>query len=238
MSTPLPLSPEDLSHASKLFGQSLFSAIQLAKEQEARRALTHHYPGTEGDVLKIPIPEHLMTPLKTAADAASGMFARAMQQHTQPMRIFTNAQQGFGDAKRNFFHQEKARIDEELRAAQQEYIDTLSTIKQGEEATPCVDAFCSGIASAVLFDKEAQAVFEGPDISDGSIKRFGKNIAGKLLSPLRPVGDAAVSSLMDTAAGAAYLTYLAKQQAEHKQDAYMYEQQPTRVELEPYRHRA
>jgi hypothetical protein len=67
-STPIPLSPEEQYEASQLLGKSLFSALQLVKEQQRRK--NRQMSGTDaigGDdkVLKIPIPSNLM-PAKTA----------------------------------------------------------------------------------------------------------------------------------------------------------------------------
>lgn len=62
--TPIPLSPEELAEASKLFGGSLFSALQLARENERRNAGLSATPDGD-DTLKIPIPSSLL-PAKAA----------------------------------------------------------------------------------------------------------------------------------------------------------------------------
>jgi len=69
--TPIPLSPDEQYEASQLFGKSLFSALQLVREQQRRKnMLMSGAEGQGGDdkVLRIPIPEHMMPSSKTAQD--------------------------------------------------------------------------------------------------------------------------------------------------------------------------
>jgi hypothetical protein len=69
-STPIPLSPEEQYEASQLLGKSLFSALQLVKEQQRRKNIELSGAdsfGGDDKVLKIPIPSNLM-PAKTAND--------------------------------------------------------------------------------------------------------------------------------------------------------------------------
>lgn len=62
--TPIPLSPEELAEASKLFGGSLFSALQLARENERANNGLSEIEGGD-DTLKIPIPASML-PMKAA----------------------------------------------------------------------------------------------------------------------------------------------------------------------------
>jgi hypothetical protein len=67
-STPIPLSPEEQYEASQLLGKSLFSALQLVKEQQRKKNMQMSGDasfGGDDKVLKIPIPSNLM-PAKTA----------------------------------------------------------------------------------------------------------------------------------------------------------------------------
>jgi hypothetical protein len=243
--TQLPLSPDEQYEASELFGKSLFSAIQLAKEQELRKKLEEKktYGGGDEDVLKIPIPMHLLPnheKMGEASDAYSdpGILARALKSQNYPMRMLVGGQTGFRDAKKDYFMQEKARIQQELMLAQKEYIDTLSKIKTGAEhiETPCVDAFCNGLAYAALFDNEKVALsFDNDvDIEDDSMKRVIQDAATTIKKPFSPVIDTAASGLLGTGAGAAYLTYLLRKKMREKPDSYLDEHMPTRVELQPY----
>jgi hypothetical protein len=367
-STPIPLSPEESEQASQLFGRSLFSAIQLAKEKEAlrNRMLSSALSGDK-DVLRIPIPASLMPSQKQAslstppykaapspdepvpeegdvahikrnigkylgsyggaatgaslgalgalrrnstsrlgalkggvkgglaggitgtllghlldtqtkekyapidADrqkremlagmlqsgelekilsedrfnkyaaeedldpyAHSSIIGRALQSHSNPVKLMASGQQGFADAKREHYMQEKALLQQELMKAQKEYIDLLSRIKTGEEkSTPNVDAFCNGIAHATLFglDKNAK---EDVNIEEGSAKRLLGEMLGVAKKPFQPAVDTAASGLLGTGAGMAYLTYLARKRMREQPESYLQEGLPTRVELEPY----
>lgn len=240
-STPIPLSPEESYEASQLLGRSLFSALQLAHEQEARRnqAAQKMYNVEDDKVLKIPIPSHMMPSQKLAEDYGMseepGLFAKAFGNlNKHPVRMFVGGQSGFRDAKKDYYMQQKEQIQKELMEAQKEYIDTLSRIKTGEaeEHTPCVDAFCNGIAHTATFGKTA--TFKDVDIEDGSIKRMLSDVAGHAASPFRPVAEGAANTLLRTGAGTAYLTYLLRKKMREEPDKYMDEHLPTRVELQPY----
>lgn len=361
MSTPIPLSPEESYQASQMLGRSLFSALQLAREHEARNRKMNPY-GDEDNVLKIPFPAHLMpqkaasfgdapyqtTPAEyepvpqegdvshikrnlgkylgsyagTAAGAGlgasmalrknsrgfggaaagagkggilgalvgtglgaladqgtkesyknkvldsgqvkrkliqqmyesgelenilnspgskmaedidpdAGAFARAFSMQHHPARLLLGGQSGFRDAKKDYYMRQKQNIDKELMGAQQEYIDLLSRIKTGsEDETPCVDAFCNGIAHMTMFGKTAS--HDDVDISDGSVKRLASDMLGGLKKPFQPVTDMAAGGLLNTATGAAYLTYLMRKNMREQPDRYMEEAQPNRVELQPY----
>lgn len=68
-STPIPLSPEEQYEASQHFGKSLFSALQLVKEQQRKKNMLMNGENSEGGddkVLKIPIPRDLMPSRKMA----------------------------------------------------------------------------------------------------------------------------------------------------------------------------
>jgi hypothetical protein len=243
--TQLPLSPDDQYEASELFGKSLFSALQLAKEQELRKKLQERktYGEDDGDVLKIPIPMNLLPNHQKMAEEGAGysdpgILARALKTQNYPMRMLAGGQSGFRDAKKEYYMQEKARIHQDLMSAQKEYIDTLSRIKTGAETTetPCVDSFCNGLAYAALFDNEktALAFDDNVDIEDDSMKRVLHDAASTLKKPFAPVVDTAASGLLGTGTGAAYLTYLLRKKMREKPDSYMDEHMPTRVELQPY----
>ena len=353
-STPLPLSPEETQEASQLFGRSLFSALQLAKEQERRKLLERQEMFKDDGTLRIPIPASMLpvrdkmaqdhenpeelhvakAPLAllggiagggagaalrnqsrgfmhgtkrtlqggllgTAAGLSGGalldalinekikkqqdgslawrenaaqedalaklkqeeaarqmqldlnsapekigssegygdspgLFARAFRTSNEPLRMLSGGQEGFSNAKRDYYMQERAKIQQELMDAQKEYINTLSRIKTGsaEIETPCVDAFCNGIAHTTLFGKTAD--FQEPEIEEDAIKRLLSDTLGVAKKPFQPAMDAAATGLVGTAAGGAYLTYLLRKKMREEPEKYMSESLPTRVELEPY----
>jgi hypothetical protein len=235
-STEIPLSPEESQEASALLGRSLFSAIQLAKEQEARkRLMLTKLENEDPNVLRIPLPAELLPSAKVAED--SGLLSRALKTQNVPVQLLLGSQQGFSDAKRDFYFQEKQRIQKELAKAQAEYIDVLRQIKTGSEkeniATPCVDSFCNGIAYQLMFEKEAEAL-EDTDIEEGSLRRLLGEVGGVVKKPFQPAIDTAASGLLSTGAGAAYLTYMLRKKMRENPEAYTEENLPTRVELEPY----
>ena len=236
-STQLPLSPEEQYEASRLFGRSLFSALQLAREKEKRRQaeMMSEYPSEDENVLRVPIPEHLMPhPVKTASDG--GFLSRALGAQTHPLRMVSGGQEGFRDAKKDYYLQEKARIQQELLSAQKEYIDLLGRIKTGSENTPCVDAFCNGIAYAATFEKDAMHN-DDVGIEEGSVRRLlgdTASFARKHTPFVDPAIDMAASGLLNTGAGAAYLTYLLRKKMREEPEPYMKDSLPTRVELQPY----
>jgi len=272
--TNIPLSPDESYLASQLIGKSLFSALQLAKEQELRKnILEEKGRGLGGEnILRIPIPQHLLPSQKLANEqpmdhAASnpGVFARALKLNSHPVKKLMGMQGGFRDAKKEFFMREKEQIEKELMHAQKEYISLLERIKMGEERgeikkaqeTPCVDAFCNGIAYAALFEKDAEelpdlapeikdlfdkvasmmkAAQPGDiDIADGSVRRVLGDILQGAKKPLQPAIDTAAGGLLTTAAGSAYLTYLLRKKMREEPEKYMQESLPTRVELQPYK---
>lgn len=239
--TQLPLSPEEQYDASRHFGRSLFSALQLARAREARRQaeMMGEHSFEDDEVLRIPIPEHLMPhqlPHKTAAQPEGGFLSRALNQQSHPLRMVMGGQEGFRDAKKDYYMQEKARIHDELAQAQKEYIDLLSKIKTGSvEETPHVDAFCNGVAHAAIFEKEASHQDVG--IEEGSIRRLAGDVGGfaRRHTPfVDPAIDMAASGLLNTGSGAAYLTYLLRKKMREEPESYMRDQLPTRVELQPY----
>jgi hypothetical protein len=242
--TQLPLSPEEQYEASRHLGRSLFSALQLARAREARRQAEMMGENTfeEDNVLRIPIPQHLMPhqpPQKTAAypdNKGNGFLSRALSQQSHPLRMVVGGQEGFRDAKKDYYMQEKARIQQELDLAQREYIDLLSKIKTGShEETPHVDAFCNGIAHAAVFGKEAAE--KEVNMEEGSIGRLLGDTVGAVRrhTPfVDPAIDMATSGLLNTGSGAAYLTYLLRKKMREEPESYMKDQLPTRVELQPY----
>jgi hypothetical protein len=237
-STPIPLSPEERYVASQLMGRSLFSAIQLAKEQEARKAQAlKSMQGEDERVLRIPIPRDLL-PQKTAEDHST-IFGEAMNQlHSHPIRMLVGGQEGFRNAQQEYYLKQKQQIAKELESAQKEYLDTLSKIKMGEEnTTPCVDAFCNGIAHTVLFGKTASFKEDDDvDIEHGAFKRMLGDSLSAAPGPkfMRSAATTAAGGLMGTGAASAYLTYLLRKRMREEPDKYMQEHLPTRVELQPY----
>jgi hypothetical protein len=238
--TEIPLSPEEQYEASQLFGKSLFSAMQLAKEQELRKKMMERSMN-EANVLRVPIPENLLPSHKVAEDMDAysnpGLFARALKMQNNPVRMLAGGQTGFRDAKKEYYMQEKAQIQKELMRAQKEYIDTLTKIKTGSdnEDTPCVDAFCNGIAHMALFGKTAADDAADVPMEEGSVRRLMGNVMDVAKKPFQPAIDTAAGGLMSTGAGAAYLTYLLRKRMREEPDKYMDETLPTRVELEPYK---
>jgi hypothetical protein len=165
-----------------------------------------------------------------------GVFQRALGSiANHPVRMLVGGQEGFRDAKKDFYYKQREQIQKELMGAQKEYIDLLSRIKTGsaESETPCVDAFCSGVAHDTLFGKTASRK-EDVSIESGSIARLADAAASKAMSPFTPAVDYAASGLLGTSAGSAYLTYLLRKKMRERPDEYMEGQLPTRVELQPY----
>lgn len=162
-----------------------------------------------------------------------GIFARAFRTGNQPLQMLAGGREGFADAKKDFYLQEKERIQKELMQAQKEYINVLSRIKTGaEKETPNVDAFCNGLAHAAMFDKTAED--DDPAIEEGSIKRLLSEALQVAKKPFQPAIDTAATGLLGTAAGSAYITYLLRKKMREEPDSYMQENLPTRVELQPY----
>lgn len=162
-----------------------------------------------------------------------GILARTLSTQSDPIRMLIHGQQGFRDSRQNYYMQQKEQIQKELAHAQKEYIELLSKIKTGSENdTPCVDAFCNGMAYATLFGKKAAD--NDVDIESGSVSRFLGELLQKAKSPIQPAIDTAASGLANTAAGTAYLTYLMRKRMREQPDKFMEDQLPTRVELQPY----
>jgi len=237
-STDIPLSPEEEYEASRLFGRGLFSAIQLAKERELRNK-AEEASLDSGDVLRIPIPMSMMPHQNKMASHMDtydepGMFARALQTQSRPLKMLTGGQAGFGDAKKDYYMQEKARINQELERAQQEYIDLLSQVKTGaENSTPCIDAFCNGVVSSLLLDKEA-AYGDDMDLNEGALGRLTGDAFNVVKKPFQPATDTVAGGLLSSAAMAAELTRVLRKKMRENPEQYMEEKLPTRVELQPY----
>lgn len=234
--TPTPLSPEEAYLASKLFGRSLFSAIQLSKEVNRMQDMQKD---EADDVLRIPIPVNKMGEEKQANELEGqppGIIGRALRFNRNPIRTFVGAESGFSEAKRQYFEAEKAQIQKALRQAQEEYLQTLEQVKRGEE-TPLVDSFCNGVATEVVIPELAKSATAAEDveIGDGSIKRLVKKVLGVASKPIQPALDMGATGLLGTAGGAGYLTYVLKKKLRDRDDeSYMESHLPTRVELEPY----
>jgi hypothetical protein len=235
----IPLSPEDAYLASQLFGKSLFSAIQLAKEQETQKSLSNRglAQKLDEDVLKIPIPAHILKNYEKrgsedATEVRDSVFGRALNFNKHPARMIIGGQAGFRDAKKQYFEQERANIQRELMQAQKEYMHLLEQIKTGsdESNTPLVDDFCNGIADYTLFEKAADDV----NIEDDSIRRLMGEAMGVVRKPFKPAVDTVAGGLLSTGAGTAYLTYLLRKKMREEPDTYLEENLPTRVELVPY----
>lgn len=161
----------------------------------------------------------------------NGILSRLFKDQSSPLQSIMGAQQGFANARKDFYKKEKEKIDKQIRKAQQEYIDVLSKIKQGEEATPCVDAFCNGIAHSILSEKTAAEV---PPIEEGSLKRVLGDAIGLFKKPVEPAIDTVAGGLLNTAASSAYLTYMLRKKMRQNPDKFMEEKVPTKVELIPY----
>lgn len=225
--TPIPLSPEEAYLASRLFGGSLFSAIQMSKEMERMKQMEKAQNGDQ--VLTIPLPT---SKLKMAAEEAEpGLIGRALRFNRSPIRFMVGAEHGFDEASNAYQMAEKAEIQRQLQAAQQEYLKTLEQIKMGE-ATPCVDAFCAGIASEVTMADMHEKTAED-EIADGSIQRLLGDILGVAKKPVQPVLDIGATGLLGTAAGSGYLTYLLKKHMRGDSGKRQEAVEPTRVELVP-----
>lgn len=255
--TDIPLTPDEAYQASKMFGGSLFSAIQLSKELERIRAAKEQRSSVRDDVLRIPIPAELLPASRTkqastlppsgssrrlvqkiaqdGAEASTGVIGRALKLNRHPVRLLAGGQNGFGDAQREFHAQEKAQIAKELQLAQQEYIRTLQQIKMGQE-TPHVDAYCSGMAENLMFGTQKQGADTAAEvgIADHSIRRLLGDAFNAAKRPFRPVTDAAATGLLSTGTSAAYLTYLLRKKMHEDPDKYMQEGLPTKVELVPF----
>jgi len=223
--TKIPLSPEDSYLASQLLGGSLFSAIQLNQEMQRIRDLEKR---RDDQTLTIPLP---MDKLKVAEDEGTpGIIGRALRFNRSPIRTFIGAERGFEGAKKDYYDAERAEIAKQLELAQKEYLHTLQRIKTGEE-TPCVDSFCSGMATELaLGDVEKTAE---TDISDGSVRRVLGDILGIAKKPLQPAIDLGATGLLGTAAGSSYLTYLLKKQMRDSGRDQGFTGDPTRVQLVP-----
>lgn len=186
----------------------------------------------EDSLAELAIRQRMMD--KKAEEDQLGLLATALSKaKDNPVRMILGGQTGFRDAKKEYYFQQKAQMQKELMEAQKEYIDTLNRIKTGEHKgldTPCVDAFCNGIAHYAMFGKKAEDV----DIADDSLKRMLGEVAKKISSPLRPAAETVGSGLLNTAAGTAYLTYLMRKKMREEPEKYMEQHLPTRVELQPY----
>lgn len=192
-------------------------------------------PYTQQDMLADVQFRKKMLANKTGEDHS--VFQRAFSGvANHPVRMLVGGQSGFRDAKKDFYFKQKEQIQKELMEAQKDYIDLLSRIKTGAaeeyDATPCVDAFCNGIAHTTLFGKTA--TFRNVNIEDDAISRLMHDVAHTASKPFRPAADYAATGLMGTAAGSAYLTYLLRKKMREEPDNYMAEHLPTRVELQPY----
>jgi hypothetical protein len=150
--------------------------------------------------------------------------------------MLVGGQEGFRNAQQEYYLKQKQQIAKELEVAQKEYLDTLSKIKMGSDnETPCVDAFCNGIAHTVLFGKTASfKEDEDIPIEHGALKRMLSDATSAGMSPFRPAATAVAGGLMGTGAASAYLTYLLRKRMREEPDKYMQEHLPTRVELQPY----
>jgi hypothetical protein len=189
--------------------------------------------GTAG-LTTVPLLLDAAVSMKKAEDDQLGFLATALNKaKDNPIRMLLGGQTGFRDAKKEYYFQQKAQMQKELMDAQKEYIDVLQKIKTGadeDQNTPCIDAFCNGIAHYAMFGKTA----EDTEVADGSLKRMLGEIVKKVSSPIRPAAETAASGLLNTAAGTAYLTYMMRKRMREEPEKYMEQHLPTRVELQPY----
>lgn len=88
-STPIPLSPEESLEASRLFGRSLFSALQLAREKEMQHDKLLRGMESEGDnkALQIPIPASLMPSHKVAAFGPPPYLGGPAEDYNEPAPV-------------------------------------------------------------------------------------------------------------------------------------------------------
>ena len=207
------------------------------KEETAKDALRN--PGNVHDMLTDVMLRNEMRE-KNASDMLGGLMSQAIGSASEsPVRLLMGGNAGFRDARKEYYFNQRAKIQEEIAAAQKEYIDTLSKIKTGSAEennnTPLVDAFCNGMAHYVMFGKTA-SIGEDVDISDGSVRRLLGEAVGKIYqnSPVKPAANFAASSLLNTAAGTAYITYLMRKRMREEPDKYMEQHTPTKVELQPF----
>lgn len=169
---------------------------------------------------------------KSSSDQS--MFANALANLAEhPARNVLGAQEGFKQARKDYFIKQKMLLAQQLDDAQREYLETLKKIKVGEEAveTPLVDCFCNGVAHHASFGKTASQ--PDVDIEEGAFKRLLSDVtapARRNVPFLQPAANVAVN----TAAASAYLTYLIKKKMREEPETYMYEKLPTRVELQPF----
>ena len=232
--TNIPLSPEETYRASELFGSSLFSAIQLAKEMDKLKKGKIERETGPGDVLRIPIPMSHMGNKTAEEDDTPTFLGRAIRFNRHPIRMLVGGQSGFREARQAFHRDEKKEIEKQLMDAQKEYMSTLERIKVGScDDTPYVDAYCNGMLQNIIFEKEA-ADAEHTNISDNALRRLAGDMGRVAKKPFQPAIDAASTGLMSTAAGTAYLTYLLKKKMREEPENYLEEEMPTRVELQPY----
>ncbi len=240
--TNVPLSPEEAYLASRLFGKSLFSAIQLSKERERAE---NQAMGAGGDVLRIPIPRELVPGMgkesaeKTADDLnnSPGIIGRALRFNRNPIRTLVGGDAGFSEGKREYFEMERQQIQRELEHAQREYLRTLQQIKHASE-TPMLDSFVNGLASELTLgeglDKVSENTAETAEISDGALKRVLGDLLGQAKKPIQPALDLGATGLASTAAGTAYFTYMLKKKLREGGGALPEPELPTRIELQPY----
>ena len=227
------LPPSKLKLLLPALGFSLGNSVDKMHRQSAMDQFGGSREGQENMLLDTAFRQKME---KNSSEAAPpSLFGEAMQHiNNHPVRMLVGGQQGFRDAKKEFYFNQRDQMQRDLMKAQKEYIDTLARIKTGsaELETPCVDAFCDGIAHYSMFGKTA--TYKDVDISDGSVSRLAGDLANLGLKPLKPIGRAGASSLLATGAGSAYLTYLLRKKMREEPDKYMEEQLPTRVELQPY----
>jgi hypothetical protein len=227
------LPPSKLKLLLPALGYSLGNSVDKMNRQSAMDQFGGSREGQENMILDTAFKKKLEK--NSSDDISPSLLGEAMQHiNNHPVRMLVGGQQGFRDAKKEFYFNQRDQMQKDLMQAQKEYIDTLARIKTGsvEIETPCVDAFCDGIAHYSMFGKTA--TYKDVDISDGSVSRLTGDLANLGMSPLKPVARAGASSLLATGAGSAYLTYLLRKKMREEPDRYMEEQLPTRVELQPY----
>jgi len=169
---------------------------------------------------------------KTGADGVLANAIGSVMNH--PARLMFNGQMGFREAQKEYFDQERARIQKDIAAAHQEYLQTLQQIRAktgSAEETPHVDAFCNGLTYEALMHKQSDHRDIG--IADDSLKQLARQLLHTASRPVRPAIDAAAGTALGLTGGAAQLTMLLRKKMREQPLGYTEAQLPTRIELTP-----
>jgi hypothetical protein len=233
MSTPRPLSPEERLVASYRAGQGLYSALQLKNQ------VFDAPEDPEDDVLKLKLPKSKLEGIAKhssfdPSESQRGLHGKMVNHFgkalSTPVTIGVGGLAGFHGAAKDYEHHERKHLEGELNKAEKEYLDLLSQVKVSSyQDTPCVDAFCRGMASMAISSPADIEKAAKDDMADGSIKRLLGDTLSPIAAPYHAAKHLAVGATTATALSAALATYMLKQKADRKQDG----QAPSRIEIEP-----